>query len=99
MRFRAPTAFLAVLSVLPSFLYLWQRGPDGFEESPSHAILNDIIAISLAFGTLNVLQLDGFRTGCILLTGLFFYDIWWVFGTRVVSCVDGIYRYCPDQPT
>lgn len=85
IRFRAPTALIGLLSVLPSFFYMWQRGPNGFEQSASHAILNDIIATSLAFGMLDVLKLDGFRTGSILLTGLFFYDIWWVFGTPVVS--------------
>jgi len=29
--------------------------------------------------------MDSFRTGLILLGGLFLYDIWWVFGTNVVS--------------
>lgn len=31
-----------------------------------------------------MLKVDSFRTGSILLFGLFFYDIWWVFGTKVV---------------
>lgn len=31
-----------------------------------------------------MLKLDSFKTGSILLSGLFFYDIWWVFGTNVV---------------
>jgi len=31
--------------------------------------------------------LDRFKTGFILLGGLFFYDIFWVFGTEVCVCV------------
>jgi len=31
------------------------------------------------------IKLDTFRSGCILLAGLFIYDVWWVFGTKVVS--------------
>lgn len=31
------------------------------------------------------MKIDSFKTGCILLSGLFLYDIWWVFGTGVVS--------------
>lgn len=31
-----------------------------------------------------MMKLDSFKTGCILLSGLFLYDIWWVFGTKVV---------------
>lgn len=33
---------------------------------------------------MSMLKADSFRTGIILLSGLFFYDIWWVFGTKVV---------------
>lgn len=85
VRFRAPTAVIGVISVLPSVLYFWQRQPAGSEATASRAILNNIIASSLAFTMIDALKLDGFKTGCVLLTGLFFYDIWWVFGTRVVS--------------
>lgn len=70
---------------MPSALYFASRGSEGFEQTTSHAILNNIIGGSLAFGMLDIVKVDGFKTGCVLLTGLFFYDIWWVFGTRVVS--------------
>ncbi len=33
---------------------------------------------------MSLLKIDSFRTGCILLSGLFLYDVWWVFGTTVV---------------
>lgn len=85
VRFRAPTVVIGIISLLPSILYFSERRPAGSDITTSHAVLNDIIAASLAFTMIDVLKLDGFRTGCVLLTGLFFYDIWWVFGTRVVS--------------
>ena len=34
-----------------------------------------------------MLSLDSFRTGMILLSGLFIYDIFWVFGTEVMVTV------------
>lgn len=40
--------------------------------------------MSFSHNSLSLLKIDSFKTGCILLSGLFFYDIWWVFGTDVV---------------
>jgi minor histocompatibility antigen H13 len=40
--------------------------------------------LSFGHGAMSMLKLDSFKTGIILLSGLFFYDIWWVFGTKVV---------------
>lgn len=34
-----------------------------------------------------MLSIDSFKTGMILLSGLFFYDIFWVFGTEVMVTV------------
>ena len=86
IRFRAPTVVIGIISLLPSILYFSRRLPAaGSDVTTSHAVLNDILAASLAFTMIDILKLDGFKTGCVLLTGLFFYDIWWVFGTRVVS--------------
>ena len=45
----------------------------------------NILALSFAHNALATIKLDTFWTGLILLSGLFFYDIWWVFGTEVVS--------------
>jgi minor histocompatibility antigen H13 len=36
---------------------------------------------------MSMLKIDSFRTGSILLSGLFVYDVWWVFGTKVVCDV------------
>ncbi|CAJ0763548.1 1884_t:CDS:2, partial [Entrophospora sp. SA101] len=40
-----------------------------------------------AFNAIQMLSLDSFKTGMILLSGLFFYDIFWVFGTEVMITV------------
>jgi minor histocompatibility antigen H13 len=49
------------------------------------ALVTDILGLSFSHNALALLKLDSFKTGCILLSGLFVYDIWWVFGTEVVS--------------
>ncbi|KAF8658336.1 hypothetical protein AX16_002102 [Volvariella volvacea WC 439] len=48
------------------------------------ATVNNILALSFAFNALSLLKLDSFKTGTILLSGLFLYDVWWVFGTEVM---------------
>jgi len=75
---RAPTVYLFPLAVLPSFLY-------AVSDSPKSALLTDILAVSFAFNAIALVQVDSFLTGSVVLGGLFVYDIWWVFGTEVVS--------------
>ena len=65
---------------LPSLVYNF--GPS---QSRKSALLTDLLALSFSYNALCLLTLDSFKTGCILLSGLFFYDVWWVFGTEVVS--------------
>ncbi len=50
---------------------------------PTWPVAN-VVALSLAFGAVALLRLDSFFTGGALLTGLFLYDIWFVFGTKAV---------------
>jgi len=47
-------------------------------------VVSDVLALSFSYNALTLLKLDSFRTGCILLAGLFVYDVWWVFGTEVM---------------
>jgi len=49
------------------------------------ALATNVLALSFAYNALCLLKVDSFRTGTILLSGLFLYDIYWVFGTEVVS--------------
>ena len=50
-------------------------------------IASNLLGLSFAFSAIKVLHLDSFKTGMILLAGLFLYDIFWVFGTDVMVSV------------
>lgn len=58
-------------------LYMWT----------DHWILNNVIAIAFAVQAIEQLFLGNFRNGFLLLTLLFFYDIFFVFGTDVMLTV------------
>ena len=75
---RAPTIYLLPFAVLPSLLY-------AVSDTPKSALLTDILAVSFSLNAISWVQLDSFLAGGVVLGGLFFYDIWWVFGTEVVS--------------
>lgn len=70
--------YLMPVALLPSLLY-------AIGQTPKSALLTDILSFSFSFNALTLLKLDSFVTGCVVLAGLFLYDIWWVFGTEVVS--------------
>ncbi|KAI0793199.1 signal peptide peptidase-domain-containing protein [Abortiporus biennis] len=76
---RTPSLFLIPLSAVPSILYTF-----GSSTTRRSALLTDVLALSFSHNALSLLKLDSFKTGCVLLSGLFFYDIWWVFGTEVM---------------
>lgn len=71
---RTPSLVLLPLAAMPSALYTFRRS----------ALLTDVLALAFAHNALALLKLDSFRTGAILLGGLFVYDVWWVFGTEVM---------------
>jgi minor histocompatibility antigen H13 len=52
-----------------------------------HYLLNNVFGISLSIKGIESLSLGSFKVGAILLCGLFFYDIFWVFGTDVMVTV------------
>ncbi|KAJ7178527.1 signal peptide peptidase-domain-containing protein [Mycena crocata] len=72
---RTPSLILLPFAALPSAIYTFHA---------RSALLTDVLGLSFAHNALALLKIDSFRTGCILLTGLFFYDVWWVFGTEVM---------------
>jgi len=59
------------------FWYLWSR----------HWIANNVIGLAFCIQGIAFLSLGAYKAGCILLSGLFFYDIFWVFGTDVMVTV------------
>lgn len=84
---RWPSVVLLLLAVVPSTAYVFVGAVR------RSVLLTDILGLSFATNAISLLRLDSFRTGCILLAGLFVYDVWWVFGTEVVS--SGVIRSAP----
>jgi len=78
---RTPSIYLTLAGVIPSLVYTFYCGP----KKP--IFLTNLLALSFGHDALSMLKVDSFRTGIILLSGLFFYDIWWVFGTKVMVSV------------
>ena len=52
-----------------------------------HWVANNLFGLAFAINGIELLHLNKIITGCILLGGLFFYDIFWVFGTNVMVTV------------
>ncbi|XP_046813352.1 minor histocompatibility antigen H13 [Vespa crabro] len=52
-----------------------------------HWIANNLFGIAFAINGVELLHLNNVVTGCILLSGLLFYDAFWVFGTDVMITV------------
>jgi minor histocompatibility antigen H13 len=50
-------------------------------------ILSNLIGLAFSITTIPLLKLDSFKTGILLLSALFFYDIFWVFFTPVMVTV------------
>ncbi|KAF9933167.1 hypothetical protein FBU30_006333 [Linnemannia zychae] len=68
---------LAVVSALLSAYYI----------ATKNWIASNIFGICFSLNAIQLLALDSFKTGMILLSGLFVYDIFWVFGTEVMVSV------------
>ncbi|KAI6175976.1 hypothetical protein M3Y97_00748800 [Aphelenchoides bicaudatus] len=52
-----------------------------------HWITNDLIGIAFSIYGIENLHLASFKAGLLLLSGLFVYDVFWVFGTDVMTTV------------
>lgn len=52
-----------------------------------HWIANNLLGLAFAVNGVELFHLNNVVTGCILLVGLFIYDIFWVFGTNVMVTV------------
>ena len=50
-------------------------------------ILNNLFGLAFCLNAVELISLDSFGVGCLLLGGLFVYDIFWVFGTDVMVTV------------
>lgn len=52
-----------------------------------HWVANNAFGLAFALNGIELLPVNTVRIGCILLCGLFFYDVFWVFGTDVMVSV------------
>lgn len=66
-----------VISAVVGVWYLFKK----------HWIANNLFGLAFAVNGVELLHLNNIITGCILLAGLFVYDIFWVFGTNVMVTV------------
>ncbi|TRM69825.1 signal peptide peptidase-domain-containing protein [Schizophyllum amplum] len=78
LSWRTPSVALLPFSAAPSIVYRLA------ESKSVLTLMANTLAIAFCFTSLTLLKLDSFKTGSILLGGLFLYDIWWVFGTEVM---------------
>lgn len=69
---------LSFLVTLPiALLYLYSK----------HYLLNNLFGVVFSVVGIESLSLPNFKVGYVLMWGLFFYDIFWVFGTDVMVTV------------
>ncbi|KAI7822122.1 signal peptide peptidase-domain-containing protein [Kickxella alabastrina] len=69
-------ATLGVSAILTA-LYLWSK----------NWLVSNLFGLAFSFSAINLIRLDSFKSGMIMLGGLFLYDIFWVFGTEVMVSV------------
>ncbi len=66
-----------VLAIIFSYIYMKTK----------HYMMNNVLGISLCVQAIERMSIGSYKIGAILLVGLFFYDIFWVFGTDVMVTV------------
>ncbi|KAJ1664162.1 hypothetical protein EV178_004374 [Coemansia sp. RSA 1646] len=77
MRFTYLHVAMVVVSSVITGLYLWSK----------NWVLSNAFGLALSLSAINMIRLDSFKSGMIMLAGLFVYDIFWVFGTEVMVSV------------
>lgn len=65
LSFRTPSLFLIPFGALPSIIYNYTDGP------AKSSLVTDILALSFSHNALSLLKIDSFKTGTILLSGMF----------------------------
>ncbi|KAJ2702426.1 hypothetical protein FB645_004287 [Coemansia sp. IMI 203386] len=68
---------LAAVATALVGVYLWSK----------NWVISNLLGLAFSFCGLYLIRLDSFKTGMIMLAGLFLYDIFWVFGTEVMVSV------------
>ncbi|KAJ2352741.1 hypothetical protein H4S02_013405, partial [Coemansia sp. RSA 2611] len=50
-------------------------------------LVSNLFGLAFSFSAVTLVRLDSFKSGMIMLAGLFVYDVFWVFGTEVMVSV------------
>jgi minor histocompatibility antigen H13 len=79
--------FVVKWTVLDLMSLLVGLGIGAWYMSTKHWVANNILGISFSIQGVSFISLGSYQIGCILLSGLFVYDIFWVFGTDVMVSV------------
>lgn len=77
LEFSKGQVFAAIIAIFPTVMYYCSK----------HWLLNNLFGIAFSISGIQNLVLPSFKVGFILLWGLFFYDIFWVYGTDVMVTV------------
>ncbi|KAG8907443.1 hypothetical protein FRB99_004238 [Tulasnella sp. 403] len=85
LHWKFPTSSIIVLpvSLIPSIRYAFNI-PFNFQ---TYALWGTVLSVCYGFTGMKLVKLESFRAGTYLLAGLLVYDVWWVFGTRVMVTV------------
>ncbi|KAK3844818.1 MAG: signal peptide peptidase-domain-containing protein [Linnemannia gamsii] len=85
--FRPVTLYAAKFTILHLIMMVVSVLLSGYYVATKNWIASNLFGICFALNAIQLLALDSFKTGMILLSGLFLYDIFWVFGTEVMVSV------------
>eukprot|EP00163_Fabomonas_tropica_P000190 TRINITY_DN10130_c0_g1_i1.p1 TRINITY_DN10130_c0_g1~~TRINITY_DN10130_c0_g1_i1.p1 ORF type:complete len:393 (-),score=113.91 TRINITY_DN10130_c0_g1_i1:56-1234(-) len=77
LKFNGATLVAAAVSLVFVGLYVQTK----------HWVINNMLGLSFSINAIELISLGSYKIGCIALGGLFFYDIFWVFGTDVMVTV------------
>jgi len=66
-----------IIAIIPTIIYAYTK----------NWLMNNLFGLSFSICGIESLILPSFKVGFILLWGLFFYDIFWVYGTDVMLTV------------
>lgn len=70
-----------------SYLIISNFGGSSPEALCASSFFNNVLALNIALISIGTIAVENFMVACALLIGLFFYDIFWVFGSDVMMTV------------
>lgn len=81
--FDVDVTFMGILSYIAGcgLCYSYIQNLDSYEDS---WVINNIFGISFCVLGIRLIGINSYKTGAIMLIGLFFYDVFWVFGSTPV---------------